>query len=80
MMRKHLGFSVNEWQSLPWWQQKLYIDQLSMDLAAERGDDPEEPMSFEDMAYAAADQRAAELSQEPEGDPDAYLRSMGFNV
>jgi hypothetical protein len=66
---------VDEWQALPWWQQKLYIDQLAMDLAAERGDEPEAPASFEQHAAAAAAAQSA-----PPTDPDAYLRSMGFNL
>lgn len=28
MIRRHLGFSVEEWQSLPWWQQWTYLEGL----------------------------------------------------
>lgn len=30
-MRKILGFSVDEWDALPWWQQTLYLEQISFD-------------------------------------------------
>lgn len=77
MVRKHLRFSVDEWQALPWWQQKLYIDQLRMDLAAESGEEPDEPASYVELAEEAA---AAEAAAQAPSDPDDYLRSMGFNV
>lgn len=40
LIRKHLNFSVAEWTKLPWWQQKLYADELSTFLAAEAGEEP----------------------------------------
>jgi hypothetical protein len=36
MVRRHLGFSVGEWDALPWWQQRLYVEELDRELA---GDD-----------------------------------------
>lgn len=70
MVRKHLHFSVAEWQTLPWWQQKMYVDQLAMDLAAERGEEPSEPPGFEETQQI----------DQAQGDSDAYLRGMGFNL
>lgn len=29
MIRRHLGFSVDEWRALPWWQQRLYAEGLA---------------------------------------------------
>lgn len=26
MIRRHLGFTIDEWQALPWWQQRLYME------------------------------------------------------
>lgn len=40
-MRKHLGFSINEWVALPWWQQRLYTDLLNEQLALDAGEEPE---------------------------------------
>jgi len=40
-VRKHLYFSINEWVALPWWQQRLYVDLLNEQLAAERGEELE---------------------------------------
>lgn len=25
LVRRHLGFSVDEWRALPWWQAELYL-------------------------------------------------------
>jgi hypothetical protein len=30
-VRRWLGFSVDEWCALPWWQQRLYIGELDRD-------------------------------------------------
>lgn len=35
MVRRHLGFTIDEWESLPWWQQRVYVESL----AEEFGDD-----------------------------------------
>lgn len=40
MIRKHLFFSINEWVALPWWQQRLYIDQLNEQIALDNGEEP----------------------------------------
>lgn len=40
MIRKHLFFSVDEWARLPWWQQRLYVDELNEQLAVEAGEEP----------------------------------------
>lgn len=37
-MRKHLGFSVTEWDSLPWWQQRMYAEELTTDLVGGEAD------------------------------------------
>ncbi len=33
--RKHLGFSIDEWLALPWWQRRVYIEGME-DEADER--------------------------------------------
>lgn len=55
-MRKHLYFSVDEWRALPWWQQRMYVDLLNEQLAAERGEeiDPEPDEVVEDPLGLAA--------------------------
>lgn len=37
LVRRRLGFSVDEWQALPWWQQNLYLDGLIKELSRESG-------------------------------------------
>ena len=32
MVRKHLHFSWEEWESLPWWQCEAYYEQIQEDL------------------------------------------------
>jgi hypothetical protein len=73
LVRKHLYYSADEWQALPWWQQKMYIDQLAMDLAAERGEEPPEPTGFAERYDPGPEPETTQ-------DPDAYLRSLGFNL
>lgn len=36
VVRRELGYGVDEWQALPWWQQQLYIDGLNAE--ADRAD------------------------------------------
>lgn len=33
LARRHLGFSVAEWQALPWWQSRLYAEGLAEEFA-----------------------------------------------
>lgn len=40
-MRKHLYFSVDEWVRLPWWQQRMYTDQLNEQIALDNGEEPD---------------------------------------
>jgi len=28
VVRRHLGFSIDEWELLPWWQQMVYAEGL----------------------------------------------------
>lgn len=32
-MRKHLGFTIGEWEALPWWQQQVYLEGLTEELS-----------------------------------------------
>jgi hypothetical protein len=32
LVRRYLHFSIDEWDRLPWWQTKLYIERLSEEL------------------------------------------------
>lgn len=32
LVRKHLGFTATEWDALPWWQQRMYVEELAADL------------------------------------------------
>lgn len=41
LIRKHLYFSVDEWVRLPWWQQRMYVDQLNEQIALDNGEEPE---------------------------------------
>lgn len=47
MVRRHLGFSVDEWDRLPWWQQRLYVEELDAELAG--GDQGAEQSSDESL-------------------------------
>lgn len=46
LVRKHLGFCVAEWDSLPWWQQRMYAEELT----AELGGGPDEMASNDDLS------------------------------
>lgn len=35
LVRKHLGFSIAEWDRLPWWHQQVYIEELTSDLVGD---------------------------------------------
>lgn len=47
-MRRDLGFSVAEWDALPWWQQKLYIDEWIVDHTPQEAQEP--PVQVVDAA------------------------------
>lgn len=53
-MRRYLGFTVDEWDSLPWWQQHMYANELSADVGgevtAEFDAAPDDPASSEELA------------------------------
>lgn len=52
MVRRHLGFSVDEWDALPWWQQRLYIEELDAELSG--GEDQGAVEQSSDDALLAA--------------------------
>ena len=49
MVRKHLGFSIDEWDRLPWWQQKVYVEELQADLFGDE-QPPDEMASNDDLS------------------------------
>lgn len=51
-MRRHLGFSVDEWERLPWWQQRMYVEELDTELTGD-GDDQAVEQSGDDALLAA---------------------------
>ncbi len=34
MARRYLGFTADEWDGLPWWQQRLYLEGVDAEFAA----------------------------------------------
>jgi hypothetical protein len=49
--RRKLGLSPDEWEALPWWTQRLYIDGLLNEGMLEMGEQPEndpDPVSASD--------------------------------
>lgn len=38
VVRRHLGYTIDEWTALPWWQRRLYLEQMQeeADEAADR--------------------------------------------
>lgn len=69
-MRKHLGYSVAEWESLPWWQQRMYLSELDTDLTVRRNPDPAQ--SEPAPAPPPGGRRQAAT--------DDRLRALGFTV
>ncbi|MGW1676036.1 hypothetical protein [Saccharopolyspora sp. NPDC002376] len=50
-MRRHLHFSIDEWDRLPWWQQQVYIEELDAELSG--GNEPQQSgMSSDDSLLA----------------------------
>jgi len=35
--RRRLGFTINEWLSLPWWQRRVYVEGLNAEAEAAAG-------------------------------------------
>lgn len=35
MVRRHLGFTIDEWEQLPWWQQRVYMESLAEEFGSE---------------------------------------------
>ncbi|WP_190824684.1 hypothetical protein [Saccharopolyspora pogona] len=50
MVRRYLGFSVDEWDRLPWWQQRLYVEELDAELS---GPDQGDGQSSDEALLAA---------------------------
>lgn len=50
--RTHLGFSIDEWLALPWWQRQVYAEGIEREAAqrAEEGSSGGGPVSGADMA------------------------------
>lgn len=36
MVRRHLGFTIDEWESLPWWQQRVYVESLAEEFGGDQ--------------------------------------------
>lgn len=51
LVRKYLAFSADEWDTLPWWQQRMYAEELAAELNGDAGSgDGDELASSEDLA------------------------------
>ena len=48
--RRHLRFSIDEWLALPWWQRRLYLEQMQEE--AEANKPPDQGNSGSDLASA----------------------------
>lgn len=51
MIRRHLHFSWDEWEALPWWQQQSYLEGLQEEFGD--GSYVDEPFESDDLAGAA---------------------------
>lgn len=72
MVRRKLQFSVEEWESLPWWQQDVYIEGL-LEEFNDDGDSSEAPPQRQ------AGPRST-IYTEPDSDPagfDAFDATFG---
>jgi hypothetical protein len=46
MARRHLGFTIDQWQNeLPWWQQQVYAEGLEEEFFSAVYEDDQEAMS-----------------------------------
>lgn len=37
LARRWLGYSVDEWRALPWWQRRMYLEQANLEIEARSG-------------------------------------------
>jgi hypothetical protein len=45
-----LGFSVEEWDALPWWQSRMYVECLSEELTGDAApEEEEEPVEIDEQ-------------------------------
>lgn len=51
-VRRHLGYGPEEWDGLPWWQQRLMLDGLNEEFAPAEDARPE-PVDLDDAGLAA---------------------------
>jgi hypothetical protein len=54
-VRKELGFSIDEWDAMPWWQQRVYIEQLELYAAIQRGEHIPDDLLPDDDSRAVTD-------------------------
>lgn len=60
MARRRLGFSVDEWLSLPWWQRRVYIEGMNNEAQDNQADAPPGGMDpFEAVLAGEIDDVAA---------------------
>lgn len=38
MARRELGYGIDEWRALPWWQRRVYVDALNDDAGHTTGE------------------------------------------
>jgi hypothetical protein len=74
LVRLHLGFSIDEWRALPWWQTQLYRERLHEFLT---GQEPE--------VVEVAPERGDVIDQVPDpvtddGVPTVSLRDLGARI
>jgi hypothetical protein len=67
VVRRHLRMSSREWQELPWWEQRVYIEGLIDEELLVTSDKPTTPIEQEDGI-------------DPVMASDAELRRMGLTV
>jgi len=48
VVRRRLRFSIDEWESLPWWQQMVYLDGIHEEFY-DSEDDDESSESLDDL-------------------------------
>ena len=52
IVRRRLRFTVDEWQALPWWQKRLYIEGLEWEAEQNRAPTESDGMGAADPAEA----------------------------
>lgn len=54
LVRRHLDFTIDQWEELPWWHQLVYLEGIEWEFYDPDGDDGEENDDTEGLAGVEA--------------------------